>query len=320
MSLFGSTRKLGAPAFAVIIGVLLVVSCAAEAEEEGADTQSVSSVLASIWDAIKAQLHGPKQWPNALVATVFGMLLLADGMLVFKWVVLGAVFILAAILARNELVALWGLGGAESHRIRTFVGLEAGACAAFAAHQGLRGVMAALGLMLGAFIGYGLENSVMLHFQPDFPKNQWAVVVWYSIFIIGTAALVFKNKHDRVLAIITPILGGALVSSAACWGMTSLAVKGKLPVVYTMFPSLQEGQGGGAWLDFLELLLFKVAPDVGIFAGSDYNPAVFGKKWRLDRICGVFLWAILALVGAKVQSKRMRKAAKKTGLTEPLVK
>lgn len=274
--------------------------------------KSATSILTSIKEAITAQLHGKKQYNineqyiDATIAAIFGLLLLSQGELVFKWLVIGAMFLLALVLALNEVSAAWGLE--DGSKLRLFMGLEAGAFAACISFKGYQGVLLLLSAGLGGVIARGLEHGIA-HFYPPFTAHKWGVVALYSVFVLGTALLVRLKKHTKILALVSAIAGGALVSSVISWGVAVAAANGQIDWIYTMMPGLQTSQVSPAWIDFLKLLLLNKSEDVGILAGSTkYETTVLGEKWSLNRIVGVCMWALLAMLGAALQVRRINKA------------
>jgi len=277
------------------------------ASATGDEPESVGSVVASIHRAVDAHLHGPKQWGNALIASVFGIALLLDGDFCLKGLVVAAMFFLAMILAENEVIAWWGSG--VEHKVRVLVGLEAGVAAALLAWMEIRAVMLVVGAMLGACAAHGLAIP-LLHMYPLLTDVKWFIAAWYSVITVGVAAMVHTRKHVGLLALLTPILGGALISSSVCWYVTTLAMRGQLEWIYTRLPGLVHGEGEGAWVDFLNLMLFKNSPDVGIFVGSSYKTRFFGEMVPTDRACAVALWVVLAVLGAALQCLRIKCARK----------
>lgn len=275
--------------------------------------KSATSVLLTIGKSIQEQLRNPKgQWINALVAFIFGLVMIVDGEFVFKWLVVGGVFILASILTYNESAALLGF---EDKNLVRFVVLEVGVCSAFAAHRGIEGMMITVGAILGALVAQEAQNLCVGVGWTSLQTNKWCEVILYSLFVLSFMALITLKKHKKMLALLSSAGGGALVASATAWLVTVMALHGYLDtVLYVFKKSLKPA--GGAWLDFLELLWTPKSEDKGVFAGSAYNFTIFDTSYRLDRICGCTLWTILFWGGSFIQLKRLQKLDK-SGKVKP---
>jgi len=285
------------------------------------EAQSATSVLHTLKEAFLTQLENAKhQWINGLVALVFGLVLMIEGELTFKWLVLVGAFFAAMLFAQNEVAAFFARNEAPEATetasysiLKLFVGLEAGACVTYVAFQGYKGVLLMLSAGLGSFIASSGKWRLEL-WGFAFIQKPWVLFAWYSFCVLVPMALVATKKYVKVLVFLTPALGGALVASALTYFFTTAAaVKGWWDV----------SQPAGAWVDFMRLLCVPGAKDVGIF--TSYAP--LGKTWTVDRLVGCLLWAILFCLGYAVQSRRKKEAtnevqareSRKADVNEPLL-
>mmetsp|Transcript_44754 Transcript_44754/g.130308 ORF Transcript_44754/g.130308 Transcript_44754/m.130308 type:complete len:344 (-) Transcript_44754:195-1226(-) len=274
----------------------------AEPSEAG-PPPTADSIARHLTQTVVHQLRSSHhQWINASVALIIGLAMVFDGQMVFKWVLLAAAFLLAFILAMSDLRAEWA---SQEHAVlRHIVGLEVGLAAAYAAWRGFEGLVVAVGALLGAVVAHFLQGwGVSMGFDL-FQAQGPAIIGLYSVCVAaGILAFRFK-KHAKALAILSSMLGSALVASAAAWGCTVWAIK------HNAFDGL--APRGGAWLDFFELLWDPASPDVGLFAGSPYNLEFRGAVWRSDRLSEAALAFILSVVGTGAQLYRLRGAPEKS--------
>merc|ERR1740139_556132 len=174
---------------------------------------------------MNAQLHVDHlQWLNAKIAFIFGAVLLINGEFCFQWLCVGGAFVLAMLVALNEVTAVWGLD--YESNLRHFVGFEVGAVCAYMAWRGITGVKLIVGAVLGFYFAHSFQNLFLHLGYSNFETNKWLVVLLYSFFAVGAMALIGQKKHGKVLAWVCPFLGGALVSSAVFWMITDMKVRG----------------------------------------------------------------------------------------------
>merc|ERR1712176_928693 len=158
--------------------------------------------------------------------------------------------------------------------------------------------------MLGGCIAFSTQNHFIYWGATSFATNKWLIVVLYSIFTIGFVVIFKQKKHVKGVAVLSPAVGGALVSSAISWFVTHLAVLGYMDALVSAFHSLNPV--GGPWIEFFLLLWKSSASDKGWFVDSPYNYTLGGSVYRLDRIIGCSLWLLLFVVGAIVQLKALK--------------
>jgi len=267
----------------------------AAAAEESA---SPPAILHSIGAAISNELnHSRYQGLNAAIAFVFGCVMVFDGESVFKWLVIGVVTIVACIMAKNE--ATYTLKLDEGSLVGDFVGIEVGALVAWAAYVGIDGVMILVSAIIGGLLADSLQKVLASH-GVALVEHRLLVVVFFTAWV-AFAVWLFKRKgHLSWLAVLSPIIGGALVSSAVSFAVTELATHRMM----AWFAQHGLQPAGGNWTAFLQLLCG--GPDVGLFVGSPRNPAALGGRWPLDRIFGCLLWLILFYCGAQTQLRKVK--------------
>merc|ERR1712045_866874 len=112
------------------------------------------------------------------------------------------------------------------------------------------------------------------------------------------------KKHTSVLIFVSPLMGGALVSSAMSWMFTVAGLNSAMDWLSKMIPQMQE-PAGGPWIKFLLLLVVPESPDVGLFGNTPFE--TFTGKWNLDRVCGLAFWFVLFIIGGAVQYSRFQK-------------
>jgi len=267
--------------------------------------KSPPAILESIAHAIYFELtNTPYQCANALLAFVFGLVLVVDGEFSFRWLLVCATFLVVAIMAMNHVTAVWGIS--YSSTIRQVVGLEAGLVGGYAALRGIDGVQIVVGAILGAALAHQTLAFLAAHGFHSLITSRWCMVVYFSVFVLGFVFLFSKKLHMRSLAMISSAIGGALCSSAIAFFCTELAVKGYMPFLQHL-PTVQPV--GGTWIQFLRFLWScQHIDDVGIFAGSKYNLEFKEQTWRTDRLADCTLWLIFFLVGTRVQLRRLKPA------------
>jgi len=267
--------------------------------------ETTVSILEGLRTTMSKELHkSPYQWANALLALIFGLVMILDGEFVFKWVMVGVVFVLAGMFAMSEVTALWGL---DFHSpVRHLVGLEVGGLAAYAALRGIDGVMILASAVLGGLAAWLVQSFLVGHGMEFLETQKWAVLVLYSAFVVILAAMFERKGHLKWLAIASPALGGAFATSAISYYVTALGSHGFLGWLQPLFHDLTPV--GGPWIDFLYLICSTHSKDVGIFASSSYGEfTVRGKEFCLDRAAGRTLWAIFFIVGTVVQLRAHKK-------------
>lgn len=265
--------------------------------------RTTPAILESILQVVSDELRSSRyQGADAAVASLLGLTMVLNGEFVFKWFVVGLVFLVTAITVMSQISASWDLG--KDDPVRKIVGFEAGAIAAYGAFVGFDGVQLVAGALIGVLFASRSDDFLREH-GLEFMGRKWVIVSYFSVFALVLALLFRKKRHLSALAFISPALGGALLTSGLAFGVTELAVKGYLQWLQTIFPDLEPQ--GGPWLDFLYLMWSTDSKDVGLFAGSPYNFNVSGKEWHVDRVAGCWVWFLLFVAGASVQFRRIKK-------------
>lgn len=248
------------------------------------EATSVTSVLATIHDTLKARVSKPEdQLVNAWVAFIVGvMLLLVDCRAIFKWFGVAGFMVFAGLMAMNEVKARWLYGyqsGAGS-----VIAVEVGLVAGYAALRGFQGLMMLVGALVGALLARLAQNFIANFGIVTFEVDQAPIVIWYSVFIFASVFATFNDRRIPLLAFASPLIGGALVSSSVCWFVTGLMRPFHL----------------APWVDFLLMLSSSKNKDVGPYAGSG--------ELHKDRWCGLGFWAVLFALGVFRQNMILRKS------------
>jgi len=262
---------------------------------------SEMTILHHIASQIQEQVDsGKHQFVPAGAALAFGLLMLFNGKGMFHLLLLAAAFVLFFVFAMSEVSAALGVG--RHSLISHVVGLEAGLLGAFVAKRGIDGVVAAVGMAVGALLAM-LSREELIHLgMSSLEDNRGLIVAMYSVFVLVFAWVFAASKHLRAVALFSSIAGGLLVSSAVSWAVTVIAIRSNW--IASALPAATPK--AGTWLDFFLLLVHPDANDVGVFAHSRYNAMVHGAIWRTDRVVGLVLAAILFIVGFRVQSRILR--------------
>jgi len=251
-----------------------------------------------------------------IAAIIVGVTLIVNGEFVFK---------VLCVVACGILGGLWGIGEAAEDLgqdlnivISYVVGIEIGLGCAYAAYKGIDGVMVASFALFGVFLAYEgkglLENvSASVGFEDVVNSNKWVVAVWYSFFTLTFMRAVQTKQHLTLLAYLTSLLGGALVSSAISWIFTATARPGM-------------NAEKGAWIEFLMLLVVPGSKDVGIYRhanaswfGSPLKDGAFAEGFSEDRVMGLLIWFFLFAFGSLFQLS-VQKAARVSELRQPLLR
>jgi len=282
---------------------------------------TVVSVWKHLVQSVETTLSQPKfQTADAACAGVFGLLMLLNGEIVFKWTMVVATGILVMLVAMSELSSL----GMHQH-LRGLVALEVFLAATYTASKGLDGIMLGVGGLFGLFLAAKAEPILNLVVSGHFAEHQHQLTAaWYSLFVLGCMSAVVRRGYARFLAIIASILGGALVSSAAAWIAMTASAHGKMNFMTQLVPDLKPGVEA-PWFKFFALLVSSDAEDVGLFARTPSD--TFQGFWNLDRVLGLSLWFLLFILGTVKQFNALakQKAAKKiealetTTLSKPLL-
>jgi len=259
---------------------------------------------------------------TAVVALFGGLGFVFKGKELFELLTCIIVGYVTGVLVMGSLGDFWHL----SHKspLRRVVGWEAGIIGCVGAHRGAKGMNAFGGVALGFWFSYYIQH-ILVHLGVHFLSTEgavawhyWAVVVFYTVFAGGFFYMFMRKADKKLLALITPFIGGILAASAVAFFCTSLALWGPVAKrLHKRFPDLHPV--GGTWVQFLLMLSWPETADVGIFSSSPLNK--FGKKWTIDRLAGLSLWFILWVVGVIVQWKKAtRKKAKVFRFTVPRAK
>lgn len=275
---------------------------------------STPAVLEGILKAIQSELEDAEyQSVVALLAFVFGCVLVFDGEFCLRWLIACVVFVVVASMAMNQASSSWDLSD-KDHALRYIVGLEAGTVGAFAAHKGMEGTRVSVGALLGVLLAWKCEDVLDEHGIHIISSHRWVELVFYSLLAIASAILLYKNKHLKMLAVISAGFGGAFCTSAIAFAATSLAAKGYLD---RALPGLSPKTG--SWVQFFYMLWSPKTGVRGVFVDSRYNPSAEGKEFSIDLIADYSLWFVFWLVGSLVQLRRLRPPAPPQGAEEPLL-
>lgn len=250
------------------------------------------------------------QWAVAAVAAAFGIFNLLSTQTSFKTHLTLGFALIGAASAHYEVTMIWPQ---LNMILKLVVAAEASLLTGYIMYQSFTGAKMICGLILGLSISYFLEQFLQTETWP----LKYAAG-WYSAWaFIGILMLTVLAKYT--LAILTPCLGGFLLSSSIGF-FVKLAVFNYSASPGANIPHWIQ-MHGKCWLDFAGALLGGEAP-AGIF-GTVATPGFAIQSVDADRILGRILWFVLFYTSAKWQWKQARgqAAAKKidNNLKLPLI-
>jgi len=260
-------------------------------------TTTMHDILQEIADVIGEQLHVKEgQLINAVAAFVVGLLILIDGNMIFKTLLLLAVFAVSGTFAATEVSIAWSLHGGWKNDLVVCVGLEVGAIMAYVAYKGIDGIMTGIAVFFGLFVASGIQQTVALQ-ESGLNGNHHVVLYLYSAAVLASMVVV---RRGRMLAIISSAFGGLLVASSICFLYTFAATKGQLGALKQVVPDLKPARLG-AWVDFVSMLCGYTSKDYGVLTGHYF----YGME--ADRVLGRVVWAVIAELGIITQVQRLQR-------------
>jgi len=259
-----------------------------------------------LWDLLRTT---PYQLALGLAVFVFGLVMVFDGDAALLWIVLLAVCVLCGVIGMYRVDRVWHTSSHGALGIlRSVIGIEIGSLCAFAAWMGFEGTLAAVAAMLGAAAAQGAVGC-MRGESEGLP--QWVVIAIYSICIVVAIVMAHEPIREKILLVISPLVGGSVVVGSAAFVVTHVATG-----LHTgwMDPVLKHtAPERGSLTEFLELLWSVSSKDVGLFAGSRFRYQVLGHEWQLDRVLCYASWALLSVVGWAVGCWHHYKAREERG-------
>jgi hypothetical protein len=255
------------------------------------------------------------QWANALLALVYGLVMVFDGEEAFKYLVLGVLFWLASVLAISE-IASTGVLGEPAHEgwAKIVLGWEIGLLAVFASTErgdkasGERFFVLSRGLLvvIASVLGFATSHYIQGLLEHFGPLNKWVTLTIYTIVVLGFVVLAVKEIYKKVLVVVCPFFGGSLVVSSCSYLLTYLVVHHKLDWTGRLVEHV-DPSSTNSWIQFLAMLWSRDAGDHGLFTNVHFQ--VLGRTWELDRVLGYLWWTAFFIAGTIVQYKRHKKLA-----------
>lgn len=263
------------------------------------------NVMKTVIEATQHELkHSSVPLAVGGVALVFGAIMLFSGERFFELLVTFAISVVCGIVTKEAVLSYW----LEHHIAHSFprhivadiAGLEVALIAAAATHKGFKGTLVLIGAGLGFCMAAFVSGFMVDHFKVIL--NAEVSLIWYTLCALPFSVMLYKDKHLCLLAIVSPLVGGAFVSSAVLYFGTEL-----LHMVLCSHDGVCKGglhPKTGQWVEFF-LLSFNISPsadeDVGPFARSSDN--------NVDQIVSVVLWILLSCIGMKIQVTKHRQRA-----------
>jgi hypothetical protein len=259
------------------------------------------------------------------VTILVGGLLLLSGEASLKLVCMISAFFAVMVLTMGDLALLWPVGICDP--ICWFAGVEAGLLGAFVVHQGFEASVLVLGAVSGFVFAWDVKRKLVEFGVKDLDENKEYTLALYTAFILIFVLIFLVRKHRRSIALISSSVGGLLIASAACWGITFMRIHQKVDAQQHNATHVAKHDVGAVetpvmepWIDFLQLLLGALRHDVGIFATEEAD----GTTWGRDRIFGCALWFLFFVMGTCIQFNNIKNseavsARELSGVVEPLL-
>jgi len=280
--------------------------------------ENVLSIIREIKTFLADEIfHSERQSIVASVALIVGLILVVNGKRFYNGLIIVSISAVVFVMTSNFVASLWeaedeGEGEAipESNTLVLIAASEVSVLAAYATWRGIEGVDIIVGLCFGFFVALRLQLALVsggVETVDVHKGSHVAIVIFYTIVVLTLLVMFRKEGHLRILAFVSPIIGGALTTSAVAWGLTWTASHGYLAFLESALPGLSPVPG--PWINFLVMLYEIHVKDYGIFAGSPYNTQV--SFLTTDRIAGWIFWLVLTLGGFKLQGVLARCTCKR---------
>jgi len=295
-------------------------SAHAEQAEEPATNSSTpklvppGEVFGALKDAVMVQLSNRKgQWADALVALVFGSMMVTDGDTHFKYFISTTVFIFVASLTSQSLHVSF------PHMVdyvRFTLAAEAGLAIAYSAAVGYEAVKIVIALCVGGAVAFYMFEFLKSHEFSSVTENPGFEIFLPNLCILLGGFIVFGKPRGKYtpLSVVSCWVGGGLVSSALGYFVMLLAVTQKVALLKAMpaAEALQIPEECPMWIQFFKMMVVPTAEMIGVFSKDPaYNKEVemFGSKkhFHLDYVLGLTCWAFFFFIGIWRQA-RVRKA------------
>jgi len=280
---------------------------AADSQNPGSMLDVAEEISGFAWGQITSS---KQQWLIALVALTIGVVLIVSGKRAYRGLIVCFAGLMAAVTTTNFIGALWTLATFDFLRIS--LGVEVGLIVAYCTYKGIEGMELFLSAVLGFVLAMRLQGLlVLLHmsFLSTATGSHWVVASYYTL-VVALLFFMFHKKGDDLLAVVSPVLGAPLVTSAFSWGLTELAVL--VPATVSWLHGCSPVQG--PWIDFLVMMMGIHGPDIGVFAGSPYN--LPEASFNTDRLCAWVLGLTLTFIGWYLQRPSRRRRTTRTSARE----
>jgi len=243
-------------------------------------------------DALK---QSNKQWFNAIVSFVGGVLLVFFSEKALEVVIMALSAVICCNLGMVEVSKFWNsdLKNFASGPLRLVIGVEFGLLGALVAHRGKDGIL----VVIAVVAAFTLSEHLQVYGEVELGlMSKWGTVALYSIVTIVFILVVIpiqrakglanKGLYVHLLTWVCPLVGGPLIMSSF-WYFVTLALKDRDAVM-------------SPWLDFLAQLLSPHARPVGLLTKHHFE--VMNREIDYDRLVGYVGWFCLAIIGVLFQN------------------
>merc|ERR1719356_1255543 len=301
----GHVRGCRSPALAL---VLAAAAPAPSSPPSAPDHSPVSVVTTAVHELEDALKKSNKQWFNAIVALVGGVLLVFFSEKALEVVVMGVSAVIACNLGMKEVSTFWrsDIQSFAHGPLRMVIGLEFGLLGALIAKQGYKGILVAIAVVAGFTLSGHLEAYLV---EETGSVNKWCTVFLYSVITIVFILVVVplqrrqargaqrsqdepKGLYVHLLIFVCPWIGAPLIMSAL-WYFVTLVVALK-----------DKSADMAPWLSFLDQLLSPSASPVGVL--TKYHFEVMKREVGYDRLIGLVGWLCFTIAGIVYQRKERK--------------
>jgi len=259
-----------------------------------------------VYELQDALTKSNKQWFNAIVACVGGVLLVFFSERALEVVIMGLSAVIACNLGMKEVSHFWhaDIRDFASGPLRMLIGVEFGLLGALFAKKGKDGILVLIAVVAGFTLSGHLEAYLPISEDTGNSVNKWCTVLLYSVITIVFILVVIPLQraqgpdhlrlHVHLLIFVCPLIGAPLIMSSL-WYFVTLAVALK-----------DKNADMAPWLSFLSQLLSPSASPVGVF--TKYHFEVMKHVVGYDRLVGYVGWLGFTIAGILYQKGCFQRA------------
>lgn len=280
-------------------------------EESEATPETVIKSKEGALDAFKADLKSivtdqSFQPVIAIFAIMLGVASLWDGKHTFKLIVSICVGAAVFTIVLSQLTPTWT--GKVAVFAKYFASLQVACFVGYSSYKGWDGMQLLLGLFLGLYLYHSVNALAkdLPYVGPLTEHAAWIIAVATLMVAFGTWALHHDYGAGRILGILCPLFGASLVV-ATCGYLCMLCLtmpKNQKALHVTVLP-----EDVPSVFEFWYMIVYPLhSKAVGYFNFTHKFININGQQYDIDRVLGLFFWALLSLPSICCQLKADRKA------------